>query len=318
MTISQQDPIVVERLTRSYGTQRGIVDVDFSVAAGEIFGFLGPNGAGKTTTIRVLMGLLRPTAGRARIFGRDCWTDASEVKGLVGFLPGDMHLYEKWTGNEFLDFFAAFRGGGHPARRRALVERFSLDLSRAVRHLSKGNRQKLGLVQALMHDAPLLILDEPSSGLDPLMQVELLDLLREEQAAGKTVFLSSHALPEVERVADRAGIIRDGRLVAVEDVANLKATRERRMEVMLHAPLQPGTFDALEGVRLLSTHGDGRHVELGVRGELRPLLRLLSDLPVDDVVYGPPDLESVFLHYYGDTGTEDEEATVREVAEVRR
>jgi ABC-2 type transport system ATP-binding protein len=308
-------PITVERLTRTYGKRRGIQDVDFQVNGGEIFGFLGPNGAGKTTTIRVLMGLLRPTAGAARIFGRDCWSDAPAVKDLVGFLPGDMHLYEKMSGHEFLDFFAGFRSKRHPRRRRMLVERFELDLSRTVRQLSKGNRQKLGIVQALMHDAPLLIMDEPSSGLDPLMQVELLDLLREEQSAGKTIFLSSHALPEVERVADRVGIIREGRLVTVEDVNTLKAARERRMEVTLHAPVTEDAFAALPDVRVLQRNDGGRQLELAVRGDLRPLLRRLSDLPVEDMTYGPPDLESVFLHYYGDDA---ERSAVRDAEEVRR
>ena len=188
-------PIVVDGLSRSYGRRRGVTDLTFTVEEGEVFGFLGPNGAGKTTTIRTLMGLLRPSAGRALVFGHDCWADGPRVRACIGFLPSDPRLYERMTGAELLAFFAAFRGGGDPARRRRLAARLDLDLGRPIRQLSRGNRQKLAIVQALLHDAPLLLLDEPSSGLDPLMQAVLLELLREEQARGRTVFLSSHDLP---------------------------------------------------------------------------------------------------------------------------
>jgi ABC-2 type transport system ATP-binding protein len=303
-------PIAIDHLTRSYGSRRGVIDLNFTVGEGEIFGFLGPNGAGKTTAIRVLMGLLKPTSGSARVFGLDCWADSPRVKAHVGFLPGDMRLYEKMTGREFLDFFAAFRGGADPGRRRALVDLLGLDLSPSIRQLSKGNRQKLGIVQAFMHDAPLLIMDEPSSGLDPLMQTGLLDLLREEQSRGRTIFLSSHALLEVERVADRVGIIRDGVLVAVEDVASLKAARARRMAVTLHQPVSLETLESLPDVQVVSVDPGGRSLDLAVRGDLRPLLRVLSDLPVEDLVFGPPDLESVFLHFYD--GRSDEALTREE------
>ena len=306
-------PIAVDGLTRFYGTQRGVIALTFAVQEGEIFGFLGPNGAGKTTTIRLLMGLLRPGSGAARIFGLDCWRDATRIKAGIGFLPGDIRLYEHMTGAEFLDFFAAFRGGGNAQRRRTLVERLELDLTQRIKHLSKGNRQKLAIVQALMHDAPLLILDEPSSGLDPLMQVEFVALLRAEQARGKTVFLSSHVLPEVERIAQRVAIIREGRLVAVEEVARLKALRERRMEVVLHAPVPAERFAALEGVRVLSVDPAGLHVSLAVRGALGPLLRALGELPVDDLTFAPPDLESIFLHYYS-----NESAAATSTMEVHR
>jgi len=291
-------PIEAERLTRYYGKRRGVIDLTFEVEEGEIFGFLGPNGAGKTTTIRQLMGMMRPSSGSARVFGLDCWRDSTLVKEKVGFLPGEIHLYEKMTGEEFLDFFAAFRRSRNEGRRRALVQRLELDLSQHIKHMSKGNRQKLAVVQALMHDAPLLVLDEPSSGLDPLMQVEFVELLREEQARGKTVFLSSHQLLEVERIAHRVAIIREGRLVAVEEVAHLKTLRERRMEVVLHEPVPRERFSALEGVRVVSEAPGGKQIELAVRGKLGPLLRTLSEMPVDDLTFGPPDLEDVFLHYY--------------------
>ena len=292
-------PLELADLTYSYGKRRGIVGLTLAVREGEIFGFLGPNGAGKTTTIRQLMGLLRPSGGSARVFGLDCWRDAPAVKRRVGFLPGEIRLYERLTCAEFLDFFAAFRPGS-AERRRALSERLDLDLGVHIRQLSKGNRQKLALVQALMHDAPLLILDEPSSGLDPLMQEELLALLREERGRGKTIFLSSHQLPEVEQIAQRVAIIREGRLVAVEEVAQLKARRERRMEVALRAPVDAGRFANLAGVRVIDADPGGCQLALGVCGEPGPLLRLLAELPVADFTFGPPDLEGVFLHYYAD------------------
>jgi ABC-2 type transport system ATP-binding protein len=300
-------PIHIEHLTRSYGSHRGIIDVSLDVEPGEVFGFLGPNGAGKTTTIRLLMGLIRPTSGTARIFGLDCWNDAAAVKAKVGFLPGELHLYERMTGKEFLAFFAAFRPGDDPRRRIELANRLDLDLDQQVRHLSKGNRQKLAIVQALMHDAPLLILDEPSSGLDPLMQATLIDLLREERDRGKTIFLSSHIMTEVERVANRVGIIREGRLVAVEKVAHLSALRERRMEIMLDGPMAPEHFARIPGVRLISVDESGRHIELAVSGPIKPLLPLLNSAPVADITIGPPDLESVFLHYYEPSETRTHE-----------
>ncbi|MCM8749434.1 ABC transporter ATP-binding protein [Thermomicrobiaceae bacterium CFH 74404] len=291
-------PIQVNGLTRFYGKTRGVDDLAFTVERGEIFGFLGPNGAGKTTTIRLLMGLIQPTRGSARIFGLDCWRDATAVKSHVGYVPGDARLYEAMTGAQFLDFLAGFRPGIDPARRRMLVERFDVDLSRTIKHLSKGNRQKLALVQAFMHDPPLLILDEPSSGLDPLMQRELLTFLREEQARGKTIFLSSHLLYEVEQVADRVGIIRDGRLVAVATIEELKRQRTRRMEVAFSMPIDLAQLASVDGVQVLQVREGGRWVELGVSDGLPVLLRRLSELPVVDLVYAPPDLDSVFMGYY--------------------
>lgn len=307
-------PIEVQRLTRFYGKHRGITDVTFVVEEGEVFGFLGPNGAGKTTTIRQLMGLLKPTSGSARIFGLDCWGEAAAVKARVGYLPGEIHLYEKMTGTEFLDFMAAFRDGKGKRRRDELAERLDLDLSRTIRHLSKGNRQKLAIVQALMHEAPLLILDEPTSGLDPLKQHDFLDLIREERARGTTVFLSSHLLGEVERIADRVGIIREGQLVAVEAIGQLKHLWERRMSVILREPVAPERFEAVGSVAVESVADGGRRFELGVRGPVQPLVKLLAELPVEDFTYAPADLESVFLRYYGPDGA----TAATERAEVGR
>lgn len=291
-------PLQVEQLTRAYGKRRGVTDLTFTVSSGEVFGFLGPNGAGKTTTIRQIMGLLRPTSGHARVFGLDCWLDSTRVKAKIGYLPGDLHLYEKLTGEEFLDFFASFRPRASATRRQHLAVRLDLDLRQRIKHLSKGNRQKLAIVRALMHDAPLLILDEPSSGLDPLMQAAFIALLREEHARGKTIFLSSHMLPEVERIAHRVAIVREGRLVAIEEVARLSALRQRHIQVVLREPVSPECFSAIEGVRVVMTDPDGLHLALEARGALAPLLRVLSDLPVDDLTIAPQDLEQAFLHYY--------------------
>jgi ABC-2 type transport system ATP-binding protein len=294
--------IQVEQLTRYFGPHRGVEDLTFSVRTGEIFGFLGPNGAGKTVTIRHLLGFLKPTRGVARVLGYDCWSNARSVKAQVGYLPGDARFYEHMTGQEFLDFFAAFRESPNPDRAQNLIDRLELDVTRRIKHLSRGNRQKLLIIQALMHDAPVLILDEPSSGLDPLKQVDFLDILREEQERGKTIFLSSHQLTEVERVADRVAIIRDGLLVAVEDVGRLKAIRERKMELTFSEPVGVERFSGIKEIRVLKSTPDGRYLELSVRGDLNPLLELIAQLPVEDMVFGPAELESVFLHYYGDRG----------------
>ena len=305
--------IEVVRLSKVYRGGHGIFELRFDVHEGEIFGFLGPNGAGKTTTIRVLMGLLRPTGGSTRVFGLDCWSQSPAIKARVGFVPGELHLYEGMSGRAFLEFFAAFRPAGTMARGVGLAQRFDLDLRQHIRHLSKGNRQKLAIIAALMHDPALLILDEPTSGLDPLMQITVLDVLREERARGKTVFLSSHVLPEVEKVADRVAVVREGRLVAVDDVERLRTLRARRMEVIFRQAPGSAAFTGVPGVRILSTHESGRHIELTLKGEPGPLLERLSRLPVLDLTYPPADLESVFLHYYEGAAPETSEPVAKEV-----
>lgn len=313
-------PIEAEHLTKRYGSQRGVSDLTFSVQPGEVFGFLGPNGAGKTTTIRQLMGLIQPTNGSVRIFGYDCWFESKRTKARIGYLPGDIHLYETLTGREFLAFFAAFRSAAVEEKRVAeLAQRLEVNLQRKIKHLSKGNRQKIGIIQALMHSAPLLILDEPSSGLDPLKQVDLIELLREEKERGTTILLSSHALVEVERIADRVAIIREGELVAVEQMSTLRHLWERRLAVRLGEPVPDLSqrVRALDGVSIVAVDPSGLNVELGVRGAVQPLLRMLAELPVEDFTFGPADLESVFLHYYGAGGGSLERSSgtaLREVA----
>jgi ABC-2 type transport system ATP-binding protein len=307
--------IEVEQLTRFFGAHRGIEDVSFDVSSGEIFGFLGPNGAGKTVTIRHLMGFLQPTRGRSRILGYDCWSESPRVKQQVGYLPGDARMYEQMTGMEFLRFFSSFRDRWNSELVAALIERLDVDVERRVKYLSRGNRQKLLIIQALMHDSPILILDEPSSGLDPLKQVEFLEVLREERAKGKTIFLSSHQLNEIERIADRVAIIRSGQLVAVEDVSRLSALRERLMVVTFSEPVDASLLASLDGVTVRQESVTGMYLELAVRGALPPLFSALSKLPVTDMEFGPAELESVFLHYYGADGqqkqTEHLETAVR-------
>ena len=295
----------MERLTRNYGDRRGIIDLTFDVVEGSIFGFLGPNGAGKTTTIRCLMGLIRPTAGQARVFGLDCWNDSPATRDFIGFLPGELRLYEHLTGRETVDFFASFRGSGSRTRADQLAKRLDLDLSGRVKALSKGNRQKIGLVLALMSEAPLLILDEPSSGLDPLVHVTFLELLEEEKSRGRTVFLSSHDLTEVERVADRVGIVREGRIADLQDVAELRSRREREVVASFGSSVDVSRFERIPGVRISEVGAGGTTVRLRARGDLRPLLALLAQLDIQDLTVGAPELESIFLDYYGGTRGEE-------------
>jgi ABC-2 type transport system ATP-binding protein len=295
------DVIETFGLTKSYGGRRGIVELGFGVHEGEIFGFLGPNGAGKTTTIRTLLGLLRPTAGRATIFGLDVWAEASRVHGRVSYVGSDPGYLGDLTAGQQLDYVARLRGLGRGSW-RPLAERFELDPTVPIRKLSRGNRQKVGVVQAFMGDAPLLILDEPTSGLDPLMQREFLAILAGVRASGRTVFLSSHNLPEVERSCDRVGIIRDGRLTEISPVQALLESHWRSVNLVLGSVPRPGLFD-LPNVRIVST--SARDVHLMVRGDVNPLLRRIAELDVHDVSITTPEIEDIFLRFYDGTGTTD-------------
>jgi ABC-2 type transport system ATP-binding protein len=281
-------------LTRSYGSRRGIVDVEVAVAEGEVFGFLGPNGAGKTTTIRVLAGAIRPTSGSARIFGLDTWSRATDVHAAMAYLPSDPGYLGELTAAEQLDHFGTLRGLSRGAWRQ-LAERLELDPTVRIRKLSRGNRQKVAVAQAFMGNEPLLVMDEPTSGLDPLMQREFLSLVAEARAAGRTIFLSSHNLPEVERSCDRVAIIREGRVIDISPVQALLGEHWRSVNIMLDAPAAPGTFD-LPNVRVLADAA--RDVHLMVRGDVNPLLRRLATLDVRDVAIATPDIEDVFMRFY--------------------
>ena len=284
-------------LTKSYGSRTGVVDLGFSVEQGEVFGYLGPNGAGKTTTIRLMLDLIRPTNGRVEVFGRDARRDSVTIRRRVGYLPGDARLYERLTGGELIEYFASLRGPSDLTEARRLADRFALDLDVPIRTLSRGNRQKVGIVQAFMHRPDLLVLDEPTSGLDPLMQQEFADLLRETTAEGRTVFLSSHVLPEVQHVADRVAVIRDGRLVVVDTVENLRARAPGRMEVSFAVAPPPDAFDGLAGVREVERHG--ATVAFVLEGPADPLIKALARFEVLGLDSHEADLEDVFLGLYG-------------------
>jgi ABC-2 type transport system ATP-binding protein len=282
-------------LTKRYGPHRGVEDLTFRVEPGEIFGFLGPNGAGKTTTIRLVVDLIRPTGGSVVVFGSEPRSSPS-LRGRIGYLPGDLRLYERLTGRELLGYFGHLRGPKTLALAEALAERLGVELDRPVKMLSKGNRQKIGIVQAFMHAPELLVLDEPTSGLDPLVQQTFYELLQEARADGRTVFLSSHVLPEVQHVADRVALLREGKLVLSDTVEALRAHSFIRVEVKLEAPPDDGAFASLPGVRVLERRGSG--VSLAVQGEIDPLIKLLAGFHVLSLDSREADLEDIFLAIY--------------------
>jgi ABC-2 type transport system ATP-binding protein len=290
--------ISVNKLTKHYGTSRGVDDVSFEVTEGEAFGFLGPNGAGKTTTIRTLMGLLRPTSGGATIGGLDCWAQSTEVKRLVGYLPGEFTLDPALTGAQILQYLANLRGGVDQAYLRQLVERIELDPSRRFRDYSRGNKQKVGLVQAFMHRPRLLIFDEPTSGLDPLNQQEFYRMVAEVKAEGRTVFLSSHNLPEVEHTCDRVGIIREGRLANVDAVHTLKDLQHHEVEISFPAQASAEWLNAIAGVRDVEVVNGGRTLRLTVQGDMAALLQAAAQHGATNLTTREPSLEEIFLRYY--------------------
>jgi ABC-2 type transport system ATP-binding protein len=290
--------IETRRLTKRYGRARGIEDVDLEVGRGEVFGFLGPNGAGKSTTIRTLLDFQRPTSGAAELFGLDSRRDSVAIRARVGYLPGDLNLFDRMTGAQHLAWFSRARGA-HDAATDDLVARFDMEMDRPVGDLSKGNRQKVGLLLAFAHAPELLILDEPTSGLDPLMQAEFERLVREKAAEGRTVLLSSHSLAEVQRVADRVAIIRDGRLVVTDTVEHLRARAPRVMGFRFPGTPDPVPFRRLEGVGSVEVHGND--LDLHVTGSVAPVLEAALAQGVVDMTAHHADLDELFLAYYRDT-----------------
>jgi ABC-2 type transport system ATP-binding protein len=291
--------IRTEGLTKRYGDLAAVDGLDLSVAAGEVFGFLGPNGAGKTTTIRLFLGLARPTAGRAEIFGLDVRRERLAINRRSGYLPSERALYQHLTGRELLRHLANLQHGDvDPAFVDELAGRLDADLSRRVGDLSTGNRQKIGLIQAFMHRPDLVVLDEPATGLDPLVQQSFHQLLAEVRADGRTVFLSSHTLSEVERVADRVGIIRRGRLVVVERVAELKRIALHRIDLDFAAPVPARAFDGVPAVRDVAV--DGAHARVTYEGPVNDLLRAALEHELVEVHTREADLEEIFLTYYRD------------------
>lgn len=292
-------PIVdVDRLTRRFGPRRGITDVSFTISTGEVFGFLGPNGAGKSTTIRLLLGLYRPTSGRMRVFDRDPTREGVAINRRVGYLPGELALYPKLTGAQHLDRHGRIRGLTDRSYRDQLVERFGAQLDQPARTLSKGNRQKLGIVLAFMHRPELLVLDEPTSGLDPLMQDEFARLVRDTVDDGRTVLLSSHDLEEVQRLADRLAIIKEGRIIVTDTVDGLRRSAPRTVELWFDRPVDLADFDRIDGVEVRGRE-DGR-VTLSVTGAVSELLSTAGRLGAVDVSARRADLDELFLGFYRD------------------
>ena len=302
-------PLVdVVGLTKRYGRKRGVIDLSFDVVDGEVFGFLGPNGAGKTTTMRLLMALLFPNSGSARIAGLDCWQRSVDVKRVLGYLPGELAFDPNLTGGQILAYYANLRGGVDRAYLERLVTRFDLDISRRFRHYSHGNKQKVGLVQAFMHRPRLLILDEPTSGLDPLNQHEFAQLIAEVHGEGRTVFLSSHILSEVESMCDRVAIIRDGRLARVGSVAELKDIKHHEVDLTFTAAAPIEAFRALAGVERVDVSPDGCSLRVTVHGgDIDPLIKMAARYPLVNFVSREPSLEDVFLRVYRDDGSPPKE-----------
>jgi ABC-2 type transport system ATP-binding protein len=291
------DPVILtSRLTKWYGKSRGILDVDLEVRQGEVFGFLGQNGAGKTTAIRLLLDLIRPTTGTARMFGMNVRRNGEAVRGRVGYLPGELALYNNLTGRQIVDYLGALRGGADWSYVRQLADRFQCALDRPIHTLSQGNKQKVGLLQALAHRPELVILDEPTNGLDPLMQRAFYDLVDEMRRAGRTILLSSHLMPQVEHTCDRVGMIRDGRLVAVETIDGLKKRFLRQVEIQFSHPVPVERFRNLPGIQ--DVVADRETIRCTVVGSLDALVKAAAAYEVITVTSQTPSLEEIFLTYY--------------------
>ena len=296
--MTSQTAIHTQGLTKHYGDVEALIDLNLDVRSGEVFGFLGPNGAGKTTTIRTLLDEIRPTSGAASILGMDCRQESVAIRRRIGYVPGDLAMYPSLTGHDTLTYFANLRGGVDWAYVDELAERLGADLAKKVGDLSSGNRQKVGLIQAFMNRPDVLIMDEPSSGLDPLVQREFHAMMREVAAEGRTVFLSSHTLSEVQRVADRVGILRHGQLIALESVAEMRSKAIRQVVSEFGSPVDPAVFDGVPGVR--SVEVTNNRTVLSFDGKMAALLKIAEQHDVLDVTTEEADLEEIFLTYYRD------------------
>ena len=295
--MTEQTAIHTEKLTKHYGDFPALVDLGLEVRVGEVFGFLGPNGAGKTTMIRTILDEIRPTSGTATILGMDSHRQSVDIRHHIGYVPGDLAMYPSLTGRDTITYFANLRGGVDWDFVESLAKRLDADLDKKVGDLSSGNRQKVGLIQAFMNKPELLIMDEPSSGLDPLVQREFQKMMREVADSGRTIFLSSHTLSEVQRVADRVGIIRHGKLIAVEGVAELRSKGIRTVTMIFNEPVDESEFDGVPGVREVTV--DNNHVIVSFDGQMAELLKVASNgHHLLDISTQEADLEEIFLTYY--------------------
>jgi ABC-2 type transport system ATP-binding protein len=296
------DVISTEQLTKSYGSHRGIADIDLVIRENEVFGFLGPNGAGKTTTIRTLLDLIHPTSGRALVFGIETSVDPVAIHRRIGYLPGEFALYDRLTGGQTLQYFANLRGGVDRSYQRSLIERFEIDPTRRFKEYSKGNKQKIGLVAALQHRPDLLILDEPTSGLDPLVQQTFFEVIGEAKAEGRTVFMSSHVLSEIEKTCDRVAIIRDGRLVKVDRVDALRDLAAHQVELRFIGPVPAEAFERIEGVS--NVVAEDHLLRMHVTGPIAPVVKEAARFELADFVSREPSLEETFLAQYSEGAAE--------------
>lgn len=296
MSQNKQVALVIQGLSKHYNAERGISDITLSVAAGEVFGFLGPNGAGKSTTINTILDILRADAGTVRIFGLDHHNDVKQAHARLGYLSGDMETDPSLTGKQYLDFVAHIHGNVSKDQVASLVDRLKADLQTKIKHLSRGNKQKIGLIAALMHDPELLILDEPTSGLDPLMQAEFNKIINEYKARGKAVFISSHVLSEVQNVCDRVGFIRSGRLVVVSTLDTLLKKAPRRVSVRFEDSPPISDLQTLPGVSQLQR--DDGTVYFLFNGDFNALLGVLHKHSLKDLQISETDLEELFMKYY--------------------
>jgi ABC-2 type transport system ATP-binding protein len=282
-------------LTKYYGKSRGIIGLDLEVEEGEIFGFIGPNGAGKSTTIRTLLGLIFPTGGTGRIFGLDIVRESKEIRKHIGFMPSEVHFYDKMDVLELLQYSARFFGMDCEARITQLADLFDLDLHRRLLDLSSGNKKKVSILQSLIHRPRLLIMDEPTTGLDPLMKAKFFGLLREENRRGTTIFFSSHTLSEVQKMCRRVAIIKEGRIIATEDIETLRKKQLRKIQIEFAGPSAANTIDC-RGV--ISPRQHDRILSFMFSGRIEELLRALADKSLADMLIEEPTLEEIFMHYY--------------------
>jgi len=298
--VKKTPAINCQRLSKRYGqTPRyALKDLDLQVHNGEVYGFLGPNGAGKSTAIRTLLNFLQPSSGSATILGLDSVRQSVEIKRSVGYLAGEIALYPRMTGSQFLNYMQALQPLQHPDYAAQLIKQFNADLNKPIETLSKGNRQKLGIIQAFMHEPTVLILDEPTSGLDPLMQAAFYQLVEAAKRRGAAVFLSSHDLAEVRKMCDRIGFIRDGELIAEQTIADLQQSAAHRFDITFQGPAPLAVLKLLPGSEVISLNS--RTVSVRIQGNLSPLFGILSKTPITALEQHEINLEEEFLHYYRD------------------